>query len=145
MSEQCKDCGVIDGHLGGCIAWSIIGIPKPNPVIKRGDRLFDDASSTINGARQTTYGNPEDSFRMIAERWNQFLKCRYGFERELTAEDIAFMMADFKMARECNQHKRDNLVDASGYLGITDDLVAANAKVIPVNEPHPVDEVEPIK
>lgn len=99
---------------------------------ERGEKLFKDASTNINGARQTTYGNPEDSFQMIAERWNQFLKCRYEFAHELTAEDIAFMMADFKMARECNQHKRDNLVDASGYLGITDDLVAANSKMIPV-------------
>ena len=32
------------------------------------------------------------------------------------------MMADFKMARECNQHKPDNIVDATGYLGINFDL-----------------------
>ena len=32
------------------------------------------------------------------------------------------MMADFKMARECNQHKPDNIVDATGYLGINYDM-----------------------
>jgi hypothetical protein len=28
------------------------------------------------------------------------------------------MMVLFKMARQQNQHKNDNLVDAAGYLGI---------------------------
>ena len=44
-------------------------------------------------------------------------------EVSLDAADVAFMMSDFKMARQCHQHKEDNLVDAVGYLGMTYDLL----------------------
>lgn len=90
---------------------------------RRGEALFTEASATINGARQDQYGNPEDSFALIAERWSQYLEGKYRFSNELTSDDVAFMMADLKMARECTQHKRDNLVDAVGYLGIRDDML----------------------
>lgn len=94
--------------------------------MQRGKVLFDAASSVINGERQTSYGNPEDSFEWIAQRWNQYLQGRFGAQFKLTAEDTTFMMADFKMARECNQHKADNLVDAAGYLGINHDIASTD-------------------
>lgn len=100
--------------------------------MERGKALFDTAGKIINGERQTQYGDPEDSFTWIAQRWNQYLKGRFGATFELTAEDIPFMMTDFKMARECNQHKVDNLVDAAGYMGITYDM---STKGKP-DEPH---------
>ncbi len=89
----------------------------------RGEKLFKDAENTINGERQTQYGDPEESFDFIAVRWSQRLKARYGVEFALDRRDVAFMMADFKMAREVYQGKRDNLVDATGYLGILDDML----------------------
>jgi len=89
---------------------------------KRGSKLFNKVSKVINGERQTSYGNPEDSFAWIAQRWNQYLQGRFGADFELTAEDATFMMADFKMARECNQHKADNIIDCTGYLGINFDM-----------------------
>ena len=96
--------------------------------MERGKALFDAASNIINGERQTQYGDPEDSFTWIAQRWNQYLKGRYGATFELNAEDAAFMMADFKMARECNQRKPDNVVDAVGYLGINYDMTQGTAE-----------------
>jgi len=92
------------------------------PLAKRGKKLFKAASNVINGARQDQYGNPEDSFGLVAVRWSQYLHRRHGMEAVLSASDIAFMMADFKMARECNSHKRDNAVDIVGYLGMQDDI-----------------------
>lgn len=89
----------------------------------RGERLFKDAAVVINGGRQNQYGGPEDSFGLIAQRWTQFLTVRYEANIRLSARDVALMMADLKIARELNQAKRDNLVDAAGYLGIYDDLV----------------------
>lgn len=90
--------------------------------MQRGKKLFDAASAIINGERQTSYGDPEDSFTWIAQRWTQYLKGRYGVSFDLLPEDATFMMADFKMARECNQHKRDNIEDAVGYMGINYDM-----------------------
>jgi hypothetical protein len=99
--------------------------PPAESAPNRGAALFKDAARTINGERQSMYGNPENSFDLIAQRWQQYLYCRFGFCGVLRAHDVAFLMADFKMARQCVQDKRDNLVDAGGYLGILDDLLQA--------------------
>lgn len=95
--------------------------PKDS-VCVRGKSLFADASKKINGERQDTYGAPEDSFERIAVRWNQYLQARNGLKTPIVAKDVTIMMADFKLARECTQRKRDNIVDLVGYLGLHDDL-----------------------
>ena len=78
--------------------------------------ILDEAKEVINGERQNHYGDPEDSFALIAEYWSIYL------ERNITPQDVAMMMVLFKLARESHQHKRDNLVDAAGYLGILGDM-----------------------
>ena len=55
--------------------------------MERGKALFDAAGKIINGERQTSYGDPEDSFAWIAQRWTQYLKGRYGVTFDLNAED----------------------------------------------------------
>lgn len=104
---------------------------KLNVPGQRGQVLLD-AHQIINGERQDVYGSPEDSFALIAQYWNTYLKSRswkVAKERSVdhligefvdivTAQDVALMMTLFKVAREANQHKRDNIVDAAGYLGI---------------------------
>ena len=90
---------------------------------KRGGVLLD-AHKVINGERQDTYGSPEDSFTLIAHYWNTYITSKQKDNKPytLTAKDISLMMALFKIAREANQAKRDNLVDAAGYIGIAADL-----------------------
>ena len=78
--------------------------------------ILDEAKEVINGERQNHYGDPEDSFALIAEYWSIYL------EKNVTPQDVAMMMVLFKLARESHQHKRDNLVDAAGYLGILGDM-----------------------
>lgn len=85
--------------------------------------VLDEAKKVINGDRQDTYGGPEDSFADISEYWNTYIKRRFGTGPvNLEPKDIAMMMVLFKIAREANQGKRDNLVDAAGYLGIAGDF-----------------------
>jgi hypothetical protein len=84
----------------------------------RGSVLIE-AHKVINGERQNVYGSPEDSFALIAEYWRVYLK---RVDPWLTARDVAIMMTLFKIARESNQHRRDNLVDAAGYIGIAADM-----------------------
>lgn len=90
---------------------------------KRGQVLLD-AHDIINGERQNVYGSPEDSFELIAGYWNVYMRsiCAEDHNLDLTGTDAAMMMALFKIAREANQHKRDNIVDAAGYLGIYGDM-----------------------
>lgn len=94
--------------------------------------VLDEAKAIINGERQDVYGSPEDSFRLIANYWNTYLDSRPGYAtfmgakpdhaQPLGKEDVAIMMTLFKIAREANQHKRDNIRDAAGYMGIYADM-----------------------
>lgn len=86
--------------------------------------VLDEARSIINGDRQDAYGNPEDCFADIAHLWNWW---RRGRHEPMLAEDAAMMMVLLKLAREKSKHKRDNIVDACGYLGLYEDIVDAFA------------------
>lgn len=93
-------------------------------------RVLAEAINIINGERQNVYGSPEDSFSLIGEYWAVFLKERLveqgAIEKDavvkVSPKSVAMMMTLFKIAREANQHKRDNIVDAAGYLGIYADM-----------------------
>lgn len=98
-----------------------------------------EANNIINGERQDHYGNPEDSFALIAEYWEVYLKqirtdlcidegCpHHGTDHicnphKLNAKDVAHMMMLFKLARCSGQEsKRDNYVDLCGYASIVAD------------------------
>lgn len=88
----------------------------------RGENLFQSASRIINGNRQDQYGNPENSFNLIAMRWSQIISAKTGISVVLSGKDVALMMTDLKIARELTQHHRDNIIDAVGYLGLLDDM-----------------------
>ncbi len=88
--------------------------------------LLAEASAIINGERQDQYGNPEDSFALIAWFWNAYLRTSATITHlPLTPRDVALMMVLFKLAREAHQAKRDNLVDAAGYPAIAADRLGA--------------------
>lgn len=87
---------------------------------KRG-RVLLKAVEIINGERQDSYGNPEDTFECIAALWGWWLCDK--MREEITAQDVAMMMALLKFAREKNgAGKTDNIVDACGYLGLYEDM-----------------------
>ena len=81
-------------------------------------KILDEVRDVINGERQDQYGNPEDAFQLIASYWSIYLQ----LTEPLTAADVAQMMCLLKVAREKHQHKRDNLVDAIGYLALAADM-----------------------
>lgn len=69
-----------------------------------------DAAEIVSGAREETYGGPEDSFGRIAAYWTTCLG------HEVTAVDVAKMMLLLKVARldKASDHY-DSWVDAAGY------------------------------
>jgi hypothetical protein len=86
-------------------------------------KILDEARDIINGERADMYGNPEDSFSMIADLWDSYLGKIEGEDHGvLHPKDVAIMMALLKIARETYQHKRDNLADAIGYLALAADM-----------------------
>lgn len=91
-----------------------------NPTLKRADEI-------INGERQDQYGDPEDSFKAIAEIWQWYLNFRADFGTVLNARDVSIMMSLFKHARLNGQEwNRDNATDACGYLAILNDRIMAD-------------------
>ena len=108
--------------------WNETGVPAPAeapaPLDTGGEghpyqrgKVLAEAERVINGERQDAYGNPEDSFTDIADLWGWYLGL------SLTPSAVAVMMALLKFAREKHQHKRDNIVDACGYLALYSDIV----------------------
>lgn len=90
---------------------------------KLGDSL-NEAHSIINGERQDSYGNPEDSFRYIAEYWTAYMRAQGLFcgSTKVNALDVAHMMMLLKLARCTGQQsKRDNYIDIQGYAAIAAD------------------------
>ena len=92
---------------------------------ERGQVLLE-AHKIINGDRQQSYGNPEDTHGVIAELWNGYMRAKAMTQGKdisqipiLRSEDAALLMVLFKIARELNgAGVRDSAVDAAGYLGI---------------------------
>ena len=90
---------------------------------------LQEAEQIINGERQDQYGKPEDSFRIIADFWEIYLIHRPDPTAPLTPLDVAHMMSLFKHARMLGQKpKRDNYVDAQGYLAIAADRLLKEEK-----------------
>ncbi|MCB6541118.1 DUF6378 domain-containing protein [Desulfovibrio desulfuricans] len=96
---------------------------------ERGQVLLE-AHKIINGDRQQSYGNPEDTHGVIAELWNGYLQALLsahdypvGPWPTLEPKDVALMMVLFKIGRELNGAGcKDNLIDAAGYIALAADM-----------------------
>jgi hypothetical protein len=75
-----------------------------------------EAHELIHGDRAKQYGSVKDNFG----RWSDLCKT-VGIDVE--PYDLAILMALGKLARQVNKHKRDNIVDAIGYLDIAQQLL----------------------
>lgn len=75
--------------------------------------ILDKAKTIINGERQGTYGEAEDSFSVIAKMWAAYLG------KEIKSEDVANMMILMKVARNSSGvYKDDNWIDICGYAAL---------------------------
>ena len=74
-------------------------------MISKND-ILDKAKTIINGERQGTYGEAEDSFSVIAQMWAAYLG------KEIKSEDV-------KVARNSSGvYKDDNWIDICGYAAL---------------------------
>lgn len=86
---------------------------------------IDEAKEIIYGDREQTYGKPAHNLRNIADYWMHYMNTKATVITKagtayLTPEDVCIMMILLKIARQSNSYKRDNIVDAIGYLGLID-------------------------
>jgi hypothetical protein len=93
-------------------------VNHPDKIKNQRGSALKKAIETINGDRQDSYGNPEDSFALIAEYWSIYQGIK------VTARNVAEMMTLFKIARMSGQKPEiDNYVDAAGYIGLAADML----------------------
>ena len=88
--------------------------------------ILEEAQSLVHGARNKTYGNPwEDYGRTVGA-----FKALMGDKKisDMTAEDGIMFMVCVKLSRQVNLPKRDNLVDAAGYLECLQWSIDSNLK-----------------
>jgi hypothetical protein len=78
--------------------------------------ILIEAHALVNAERQDDYGPPGESFARIAALWSAYLG------HNVTGKDVALCMALLKFSREAHSHKRDNLIDAAGYIGLAADM-----------------------
>ncbi len=85
-----------------------------------------DALEVINGERQDCYGNPEDSFDLIAKFWSIYLQPK--LKTPIHKHDVAMLMSLFKAARIRNGVDHiDSYTDMCGYVAIAAGMVGADA------------------
>ena len=91
---------------------------KPSPK-----SIIEEALEIIEGDREQTYGSPDVNLKRIAFFWQTNLanKTRLN-DIEITAEDVCWMMVLMKLSRQLHKSKRDNMVDAIGYIALIDKI-----------------------
>ena len=79
--------------------------------------VLHQAEKCITQDRAATHGDAEDSFGLIGTMWGVWL------DRDVSAYDVAMMMALFKVARaKGNPSHSDNLLDMIGYAALAEEI-----------------------
>lgn len=90
--------------------------------------ILDAAAAAVCTDRNVIYGGPEDSFSMIGDLWARYLreKCVAPDTLvDIAAEDVAAMMALFKIARiAIGCYHPDNWIDIAGYAACGGEIAA---------------------
>lgn len=83
------------------------------------EEILKEALRCVTGEREQQYSSPEVSFDLIANFWTVYLEHKCVGDNGMVLlypEDVAAMMALFKIARICTgKYKGDNWVDLAGY------------------------------
>ena len=89
------------------------GVKKNNSICDKAKRtaILTEANNIVSGNRKAgEYGQPEDSFGVIAGLWSEYL------DQKIKPHDVAVMMALLKIARIKGWgYKLDNWIDLAGY------------------------------
>ncbi len=85
--------------------------------------LLLEAHDTITSLRAKDYGDPKETFARIAAQWSLYLNQKHDCDVALSAQDVCWLMADLKKARQMTKYKRDNVVDAAGYIGLIEQVL----------------------
>ena len=84
------------------------------------ESILSEAAKIVTSDRESVYGSPENSFGLIADLWQPYIKSKcigIGADVCIGADDVAVLMALLKIARIATGHyKEDSYIDACGYI-----------------------------
>lgn len=87
--------------------------------------ILESAITCVCGHRQEDYGTPEDNFKTIAKLWTTYLEAAHkNCSLNVTAKDVAMMMALLKVARISTGKNLDSFIDLAGYAACAAEIVA---------------------
>lgn len=119
-----------DDTAYGLARASLLGAQKLNPTqfvkvetesVRKS--ILTEAANIVCNDRNKQYGEPEDNFATIASLWNPYLSAKLGQEVKLDGADVGMLMTLFKCGRIVSgQAKRDNFVDAAGYIACAGEI-----------------------
>lgn len=88
--------------------------PQPSTI---SESVCSEADRIVASDRNRDYGHPLDDFSKTAGAFAALTGI------VLTPEQVGLFMICVKLSRECNRHKRDNLVDIAGYAKTVQNIV----------------------
>ena len=95
--------------------------------------ILREAARIVCEDRNAQYGEPEDSFRAIAEFWETYVRERCvskGSNVFIEPADVAMMMVLLKVARTIGGTKADTYIDIAGYAACAAEAEANNNGVL---------------
>ena len=93
-------------------------------MAKNSKSVLLEAEGLVNGPRAKAYDSPEKNFERIAAIAKVLIR------RHITPSECVMVLIAVKLARESHMHKRDNIVDACGYLEILERVLAWESKIV---------------
>ena len=103
---------------------------ETSTIVSDSQSILEEAAELVGGPREADYGHPAIDFTRTAKFWTEVLRGRLQPNTEVNAHDVALMMVLLKISRQINAPKRDNLVDAAGYLRTLERVQDYQAKLL---------------
>lgn len=107
------------------------------PVIRNRAEILAAAGRCVTGGRDKEYGEPEDSFDLIAQLWEPYIRAACvspGANVGIREQDVAILMALLKIARAAVSDKPDNFVDLAGYAACAGEAAQSVCPVPPIEK-----------
>ena len=90
------------------------------------ETVLETAQRLVSGDRRSSYGHPLDDYQTLSALWSAFL--RNKLTEQITFEEALMMMVLLKLNREHTKSKKDNRIDAAGYIQCLDVAILENER-----------------